>query len=104
MAEINISHSLLYSNLPSVETVTVNIYKEPDKKKKKEKNQLLGYIHIPVSDISSRQYVEKWYVICYICRILTIVITLILSCNWSYGLVICYFYVSQVHRKFSCGR
>ena len=39
----------------------MNIYKEPDKKKKKEKNTMLGYIHIPVSEISSRQYVERWY-------------------------------------------
>ena len=30
------------SNLPSVETVTVNIYREADKKKKKEKPALLG--------------------------------------------------------------
>ena len=53
--------SYTFSNLPAVDTITINIYKEPDKKKKKEKNTLLGYIHIPVSEISSRQFVEKWY-------------------------------------------
>ena len=50
-----------FSNLPDVEKVTVNIYKEADKKKKKEKNLLLGYINIPVEDIAQRHLVEKWY-------------------------------------------
>lgn len=30
------------SNLPAVDQITVNLYREPDKKKKKEKNALLG--------------------------------------------------------------
>ena len=41
--------------------MTVNIYKEADRKKKKEKNQLLGYINIPVEAIAQRHLVEKWY-------------------------------------------
>ena len=86
----------------------MNIYKEPDKKKKKEKNQLLGYIHIPVSDISSRQYVEKWYVFDFIVLQLQkpydhyhYELRLVIWCD---NLVVYFLYVSQVHRKFSCGR
>ena len=30
------------SSLPEVETITINLYKEADKKKKKEKNILIG--------------------------------------------------------------
>ena len=41
--------------------ITLNLYREPDKKKKKEKNHLLGYIKIPVSEIGGRQLVERWY-------------------------------------------
>ena len=50
-----------FSNLPAIETITVNIYKEADKKKKKDKNQLLGYVHIPVEEIMGQQMTEKWY-------------------------------------------
>ena len=44
-----------------MEVITINVYREPDKKRKKEKNSLVGYVNIPVTDVSSRQLVEKWY-------------------------------------------
>ncbi|XP_013413034.1 ras GTPase-activating protein nGAP isoform X4 [Lingula anatina] len=50
-----------FNNLPAIETVTVNIYREADKKKKKDKNQLIGYVNIPVDELNNRQLVEKWY-------------------------------------------
>ena len=34
--------TFLCSSLPAVETITVNVYREPDKKRKKEKNILIG--------------------------------------------------------------
>lgn len=33
---------IICSNLPAVETITVNLYREADRKKKKDRNQLLG--------------------------------------------------------------
>ncbi|XP_074653914.1 disabled homolog 2-interacting protein-like isoform X2 [Tubulanus polymorphus] len=50
-----------FSNLPSVDVITVNLYREPDKKRKKEKNVLVGYINIPVTEIHSRHLIERWY-------------------------------------------
>ncbi|XP_069121628.1 ras GTPase-activating protein nGAP-like isoform X2 [Argopecten irradians] len=50
-----------FNNLPPLEMVTVNLFREADKKKKKDKNCLIGYVNIPVADICNRQFVEKWY-------------------------------------------
>ncbi|KAL4218593.1 DAB2 interacting protein [Mactra antiquata] len=52
-----------FNNLPPVEFLIVNLYKEGEKKKKKERsiNMLIGYAKIPVADISNRQYVERWF-------------------------------------------
>ncbi|XP_067661735.1 ras GTPase-activating protein nGAP-like isoform X2 [Haliotis asinina] len=50
-----------FNNLPPVEFITVNLFREADRKKKKDKNTLVGYINIPVTEISNRQFVEKWF-------------------------------------------
>ncbi|XP_052790758.1 disabled homolog 2-interacting protein-like isoform X4 [Mya arenaria] len=52
-----------FNNLPTIEYLIVNLYREADRKKKKERNTsvLVGYTKIPVSDISARQYVERWF-------------------------------------------
>ncbi|KAK2149018.1 hypothetical protein LSH36_471g02009 [Paralvinella palmiformis] len=50
-----------FNNLPPVRTITVNLYREADRKKKKEKNLLLAYININVADVSKRHQVEHWY-------------------------------------------
>ncbi|XP_043231373.1 ras GTPase-activating protein raskol-like isoform X2 [Amphibalanus amphitrite] len=50
-----------FNNLPTVESIQVNLYREPDKKRKKDKNVLVGTVDIPVSSVDSRFFVEKWY-------------------------------------------
>ncbi|XP_030598330.1 disabled homolog 2-interacting protein isoform X1 [Archocentrus centrarchus] len=50
-----------FSNLPAVKTITVHLYKDTDKKKKKDKNNYIGLINIPVAAVTGRQFVEKWY-------------------------------------------
>ncbi|XP_014662214.1 PREDICTED: ras GTPase-activating protein nGAP-like [Priapulus caudatus] len=50
-----------FSNLPGMSTVNINLYREADKKKKKEKNSLIGVVSIPVDTINSRTFTEKWY-------------------------------------------
>ncbi|XP_041658567.1 ras GTPase-activating protein nGAP isoform X3 [Cheilinus undulatus] len=52
-----------FSSLPATHSVTVHIYRDVDKKKKKDKNNYVGLVNIPVSGITGRQFVEKWYTV-----------------------------------------
>ncbi|XP_046419064.1 ras GTPase-activating protein raskol isoform X4 [Neodiprion fabricii] len=47
--------------LPAVNNIYVNLYREADRKKKKDKNVLIGSVTIPVKDVTSRYVTEKWY-------------------------------------------
>ncbi|XP_061332474.1 disabled homolog 2-interacting protein isoform X3 [Pezoporus flaviventris] len=50
-----------FNNLPSLKNITVHLYKETDKKKKKDKTNFIGQVNIPVSSVTGRQFIEKWY-------------------------------------------
>ncbi|XP_016525379.1 disabled homolog 2-interacting protein isoform X6 [Poecilia formosa] len=50
-----------FSNLPGVRSITAHLYKDTDKKKKKDKNNYIGLVSIPVLAVTGRQFVEKWY-------------------------------------------
>ncbi|XP_016130737.1 disabled homolog 2-interacting protein-like [Sinocyclocheilus grahami] len=50
-----------FNNLPTVQNITVHVYRDSDKKKKKDKNNYVGLVSIPVVNVTSRQLVEKWY-------------------------------------------
>ncbi|XP_068105124.1 disabled homolog 2-interacting protein isoform X1 [Hyperolius riggenbachi] len=50
-----------FNNLPTLKSITVHLYKETEKKKKKDKNNYMGLINIPVAAVTGRQFVEKWY-------------------------------------------
>nr|XP_023421249.1 disabled homolog 2-interacting protein isoform X6 [Cavia porcellus] len=50
-----------FHNLPPLRTVTVHLYRENDKKKKKERNSYLGLVSLPAASVAGRQFVEKWY-------------------------------------------
>nr|XP_032814411.1 ras GTPase-activating protein nGAP-like isoform X2 [Petromyzon marinus] len=51
-----------FSNLPAVKHIMVHLYKDTDKKKKKEKSSYVGLVNISVEGgTSGRQFVEKWY-------------------------------------------
>ncbi|KAK5915976.1 hypothetical protein CesoFtcFv8_001520 [Champsocephalus esox] len=49
-----------FSGLPALHSITVHVYREHDKKKKK-KNNYVGLVNIPVSGVTGRQFVERWY-------------------------------------------
>lgn len=50
-----------FCSLPATRSLTVHIYRHLDKKKKKDKNNYVGLVNIPVSGVTGRQFVEKWY-------------------------------------------
>lgn len=50
-----------FNNLPHLDTITVNLYREADKKKRRDKNILIGSAVIHVSSINSHHLTEKWY-------------------------------------------
>ncbi|XP_032452988.1 probable Ras GTPase-activating protein isoform X4 [Nasonia vitripennis] len=50
-----------FHHLPAVNTIQVNLYREADRKKKRDKNVLIGSVNIPVNNVTSRYLTEKWY-------------------------------------------
>ncbi|XP_019124647.1 disabled homolog 2-interacting protein isoform X7 [Larimichthys crocea] len=50
-----------FNNLPPVKSITAHLYKDTDKKKKKDKNNYIGLVNIPIAAVTGRQFMEKWY-------------------------------------------
>uniref|UniRef100_A0A2I3LX40 RAS protein activator like 2 n=1 Tax=Papio anubis TaxID=9555 RepID=A0A2I3LX40_PAPAN len=50
-----------FFSLPPLHSITVHIYKDVEKKKKKDKNNYVGLVNIPTASVTGRQFVEKWY-------------------------------------------
>lgn len=50
-----------FGSLPAINSITVHVYRDADKKKKKDKSNYVGLVNIPVQAVSGRQFVEKWY-------------------------------------------
>ncbi|CAG0878488.1 unnamed protein product [Darwinula stevensoni] len=52
-----------FEHLPDIHSVTIQLYREADKKKRKDKNILLGMVTIPIHTVNSRYLIEKWYTV-----------------------------------------
>ncbi|XP_054836303.1 ras GTPase-activating protein nGAP-like [Eublepharis macularius] len=50
-----------FSGFPSIINITVHIYEDVEKKKKKDKNNYVGLVNIPVASVTGRPFMEKWY-------------------------------------------
>ncbi|XP_028270751.1 disabled homolog 2-interacting protein isoform X2 [Parambassis ranga] len=50
-----------FSSLPSISSITLHLYKDTDRKRKKDKSSYVGLVNIPVATVTGRQLVEKWY-------------------------------------------
>lgn len=50
-----------FNNLPPLRSIAIHLYKETDKKKKKDKTNFIGLVSIPAGSVTGRQFVEKWY-------------------------------------------
>lgn len=49
-----------FSCLPDIETIKVHVYKEIDKKRKRDKNYV-GHVNIPIEDVNTKTAVERWF-------------------------------------------
>lgn len=50
-----------FPDIPDINVINVNVYREGDKKKKRDKHTLIGSVKIPIHDVMARAFSEDWY-------------------------------------------
>uniref|UniRef100_A0A915A6L5 Ras GTPase-activating protein gap-2 n=1 Tax=Parascaris univalens TaxID=6257 RepID=A0A915A6L5_PARUN len=52
-----------YSPIPKVDDLCINLYRDADPKKKKDRSTLIGYVQIKIDQLTARHPVERWYTV-----------------------------------------
>uniref|UniRef100_A0AC34RDS2 C2 domain-containing protein n=1 Tax=Panagrolaimus sp. JU765 TaxID=591449 RepID=A0AC34RDS2_9BILA len=52
-----------FEGIPVIKDICVNLFREADPKKKKDRSSLVGYVKIDVDQLIARTPVERWYTI-----------------------------------------
>ncbi|XP_063696053.1 ras GTPase-activating protein raskol isoform X3 [Culicoides brevitarsis] len=50
-----------FPDVPDINVITVNVFREGEKKKKRDKHVLVGSVKIPIHEVTSRTFSENWY-------------------------------------------
>lgn len=50
-----------FNNLKNITQIIIQLYREADKKKKKDKTVKIGCVSIPVLELGNKQLIEKWF-------------------------------------------
>ncbi|XP_055840723.1 ras GTPase-activating protein raskol isoform X2 [Episyrphus balteatus] len=50
-----------FPDIPDINVITVNVFREVEKKKKRDKHQFVGSVKIPIHEVTSRSFSEDWY-------------------------------------------
>lgn len=50
-----------FPDVPDLSGITVNVYRECEKKRKRDKNVLVGTVKIPLHEVTAKAFCEDWY-------------------------------------------
>lgn len=50
-----------FPDIPDINVIQVNVFREGDKKKKRDKHTFVGSVKIPIHEVTSRTISEDWY-------------------------------------------
>lgn len=50
-----------FPDIPEINVIYVNVFRECDKKKKRDRHVLVGTVKIPIHEVTSRTFSEDWY-------------------------------------------
>ncbi|GAB0097479.1 Ras GTPase-activating protein raskol [Sergentomyia squamirostris] len=50
-----------FPDIPDINLITVNVFREGERKKKRDKHTYIGCVKIPIHEITARMFCEDWY-------------------------------------------
>ncbi|XP_055716745.1 ras GTPase-activating protein raskol isoform X4 [Phlebotomus papatasi] len=50
-----------FPDIPDINLITVNVFREGERKKKRDKHTYVGCVKIPIHEITARMFCEDWY-------------------------------------------